>query len=596
MAAVKDLLLSHFYITLDGVPATGELAADLVRLDVESSLHLPDVATLVVNDPALKWVDGDRLEPGKALRIESKDRTADSLLFDGEVVEIESEFNQHTHRLIIRAYDRLHRLARGRHARAFHGMNDGDIVRQIAGEVGLTAVVEGPTLPRHDYILQANQSNLEFLQGRATAAGRLIYVEEKSLYFCPPQPRKATVSVRWNDTLSEFRPRLSTVGQVDRVEVRGWDPVRKASVSGRAEGRQPINPQVGEQRDGGTLSRQAFSVPATLLVTDRPVRSQSAAEALARAVAGARAGRFLEAEGHGTGNPAITAGNRVNVTNVGDRFSGEYFVTEARHIYDPETGYATEFVVSGFEAPGLLGLLGGRGASGSAEAFGANGALRHGLGVSLAVGIVMDNNDPDGLGRVKVRFPWLSESQPSFWARLATPGGGAERGWQCIPEIEDEVLVGFDLGNMEHAFVLGGLWNGQDRAARATAEVVKGGKVEQRLFQSRTGHLLLFNDSDDAPGVHIRDRNGNVIELQTTNDLCHIQVRGDCQIVAQKNVTIQAGEKIRLDSRDIELNARNAIRLHGMTISLTGTGGNSVTLQGTTVSVSGTPIQMNQGN
>ncbi len=81
----------------------------------------------------------------------------------------------------------------------------------------------------------------------------------------------------------------------------------------------------------------------------------------------------------------------------------------------------------------------------------------------VVVGIVTNNQDPDKLGRVKVKFPWLSDGEESYWARVAVPMAGAARGTYVLPDVEDEVLVAFDRGDMAVPYIIGGLWNGKDK-------------------------------------------------------------------------------------------------------------------------------------
>src|ERR1700750_1699162 len=82
----------------------------------------------------------------------------------------------------------------------------------------------------------------------------------------------------------------------------------------------------------------------------------------------------------------------------------------------------------------------------------------------VVIGIVTNNQDPDGMHRVKVRFPWLNLDDESHWARVATPMAGDKRGAYFLPEPDDEVLVAFEHGSLEHPYVIGSLWNGKDKA------------------------------------------------------------------------------------------------------------------------------------
>ena len=237
-------LLSHFYVKIDGADTSDEFTRDLLEVTVENSLHLPDVATLVLHDTRLHWIDEDSLAPGKVIQISAKVGRQEKLLFDGEIVEIEPDFGPSTQRLMVRAFDRLHRLARGRHVRSFQNVSDGDLVQKIAQEVGLQAQA-GPTSQVHPYVFQNDETNLEFLQGRAAALGYLLYVQDKTLHCEAPKARGQAIELEWGVTLHEFRPRLTTIGQVDSITVRGWDPAAKQEIVGQARNGQGA-PQVGQ--------------------------------------------------------------------------------------------------------------------------------------------------------------------------------------------------------------------------------------------------------------------------------------------------------------------------------------------------------------
>src|SRR6266508_1826676 len=225
-----NTLLSQFYLTIDGADAPHDLMGDLVEVSVETSLHLPDVATLTLHDPRLRWVDDNRLAPGTAITVAAKAGHGEKPLFDGEIVEIEPDFGPSTQRLVVRAFDRLHRLNRGRYVRSFLNVTDGDLVSKIAQEVGLKTEV-GPTSQVHPYVFQANETNLAFLQRRAASLGYLLFVQGKTLHCAAPLSNGQTIELKWGETLSDFRPRLTTIGQLNDVTVRGWDPANRRAAA-----------------------------------------------------------------------------------------------------------------------------------------------------------------------------------------------------------------------------------------------------------------------------------------------------------------------------------------------------------------------------
>jgi phage protein D/phage baseplate assembly protein gpV len=533
-------LVSQFYVQIEGLAdsVTLELMTDLLEVSVESSLHLPDLATLTLHDSRLRWVDEKAIEPGKGLKISANAGNGEQPLFDGEIIELEPEFGVAAQRLVVRAFDRLHRLSRGRYVRSFVNVSDGDLVQKIAGEVSLQADV-GPTTQVHPYVFQNNETNLEFLHGRAAALGYLVYVDTKTLHFRAPKAEGSSIELQWAKTLTEFRPRMTTVSQVSGTTVRGWDPANRQAIVGQAQNGNGT-PQVGEKRRGGQFAKDAFNLEAPLLSADRPIRSQAAADALAQALADRHASGFIEAEGSCPGNTKIIAGTPLKISAVGDRFSGDYLVTSAQHTYRPGTGYTTQFTVSGQHKATLLSML---------------TPDQHAPPTkSLVIGIVTDNKDPDGQGRVKVKYPWLSPDHASDWARVVAPGGGDTRGVEFLPEINDEVLVGFEQGDVHHAYVLGGLWNGQDKPPADANKAVSGGKVQLRVIRSRAGHTITLDDTDGGGGITIADKSGNQIMLDTGSNALKVKTQGDVTIEAQGNLTLRAQGQVEIDGMGVTIN------------------------------------------
>jgi phage protein D/phage baseplate assembly protein gpV len=527
-------LLSQIYVLIDGADVPDELMDSILEVRVESSLHLADVAALVIHDPSMRWCDDALLAPGKTLQVSAKNGGGDQKIFDGEIVELEPEFVPATMRLTVRAFSRMHRLTRGRHARTFQNATDSDIIEKLASEVGLQAQV-ATTSYVHPYMIQDNETNLEFLSRRAKALGYLLFVRDQTLHCEPPQMNGSAVDLEWGVTLSEFRPRLTTMGQADSVIVRGWDPENRQEIIGLAE-RGNGKPDVGEAADGGEFTRQAFNLPTQRLVTDGAVRTQAEADQLAQALANQISSSFIQAEGICGGNPAVLAGATAQLSAVGDRFSGSYLITSATHTYDQARGYITEFSISGHEANTLV------------NAIDPDLRVRPHRQPGLAVAVVTDNLDPEGLGRVKVKFPWLASDVASFWVRVVIVGGGHERGIQFLPEIDDEVLVGFESGDMNYPYVLGGLWNGVDKPPKPSNEVLEGSRVQQRIIRSRDGNMIILDDSDADGGITIEDKNGNSFKLSTRGNTLDVKAQGNVTLSSQGDLTLEAQGRVQIKS------------------------------------------------
>ena len=116
---------------------------------------------------------------------------------------------------------------------------------------------------------------------------------------------------------------------------------------------------------------------------------------------------------------------------------------------------------------------------------------------------VSDNNDPRKTGRIQVQYDWQEEGGSTAWARMMTPHAGADRGFLFLPEIGDEVLVGFEHGDPERPFILGSLWNGVDAAPR---QEFWGGDVDPnhvKRIVTKSGHRIQLSDNPGKEAITI---------------------------------------------------------------------------------------------
>ncbi len=165
----------------------------------------------------------------------------------------------------------------------------------------------------------------------------------------------------------------------------------------------------------------------------------------------------------------------------------------------------------------------------------------------VTVGIVTNNQDPDGMGRVKVRFPWLSDQDESHWARVAAPMAGKERGLYFLPEVDDEVLVAFEHGMAEFPYVLGALWNGKDKPPESNSD----GKNNMRTLKSRSGHIIRLDDTDGAEKIEILDKSGkNSLVVNTKENSITIMADADITIKSSKGKLILSGKGVEITSTD----------------------------------------------
>ena len=176
----------------------------------------------------------------------------------------------------------------------------------------------------------------------------------------------------------------------------------------------------------------------------------------------------------------------------------------------------------------------------------------------VVVGIVTNNQDPEKLGRIKVKFPWLSDDDESNWARVASPMAGPQRGMYFLPEVEDEVLVMFEYGQMDRPFVIGSLWNKQDKPPTDNED----GKNDKRLIQSRSGHTILFHDKAGEEKIVIADKTGvNTIVIDAKENSITIAAEKDFIIKANGNIMIEAAGDMSFKSANIALEAQEKVRI-----------------------------------
>ena len=177
----------------------------------------------------------------------------------------------------------------------------------------------------------------------------------------------------------------------------------------------------------------------------------------------------------------------------------------------------------------------------------------------VVVGIVTNNRDPDGLHRVKVRFPWLSNDVESNWARVAAPMTGRDRGTYFLPEVDDEVLVAFEHGQVDYPFVVGSLWNGRDTPPESNSN----GQNDHRTIKSRSGHVLRFNDTNGGETIEIIDKTGgNKIVIDSTGNTITIE--------AESDITIKSSTgKLTLQAMSIEMKSQTSVSVDaGTTMDL----------------------------
>ncbi|MFH8371595.1 VgrG-related protein [Streptomyces sp. NPDC018031] len=606
---VEQSVAKSVVVEIEGRPLPAGLANTLVEGHVDDSRTLPGVFSLRFRDPGRVLLQQGGIKIGGKVRLLARAGGGSSgePLLTGCVTALEVEIDDTGTFTVVRGMDDSYRLFRGRRVASYQNMTIADICSQVAQRAGLKAGkidVAGPVL---EHVAQPGTSDWEFVRGLAAEAGAQAYVDDGQLHVTKPteaggapdvsaRADKNPLVLEMGNNLLRCRAGVSAAEQVSNVEVRGWD-VRTAQ------------PLIGRADAGRTSTLELGVTPAQVaqpfgkadhLVSDGAYGSQAEVDQVAKALAERIAGSFGELEAVIRGNPSVRAGGAVTLTGVGEPFEGRYTVTAARHVFHSARGYETWITVSGQQERTLLGLTraggGGHGrGTGTARCAG------------LVNGTVTDTKDPEGLGRVKVRFPWLSDQYATDWARTAQANGLGD-GESFIPEIGDEVLVGFDQGHLGRPYVLASLYNGKEKpgqrgaAADGTPVDSTTGAVNKRAFGSKTGKLEVLDAANGNQGVRLSTEGGKLkIDLDRKGTTIVVHSDGTVEIDAKDKVSVKAGSGVTVDAgsgaleltgESVKVTARSAVEIQGREVSVNGTASTELK-GGRTLSVKAGLVEIN---
>ena len=541
---------ASYTVLVDGVEIAPEQRDCVKDIRIVDFLRLPDVCTVQITYPRGDGVDSQPFRIGKALevRLGAADELVAHTLFKGEVVTIEPEFGAGGCSVRVRAYDRAHVLHRSRRVRTFQDQTTSDIVKKIVTEAGLVARCDVAGEP-HAFVQQDNETDWDLIWRLADRAGLEFFVDGEVGELRRPTAKDA-VELEWPGTLRSFSPRVTAVQQVREATLRAHDPQTKQVIVARADRPEQIA-QIGLGR-GGIVG--AFDA-ATVHVATEPVASEAEGRVLAQALLDRLANGYIAAEGVAPGNPRIRAGTTVKVTGVGSSFSGTYRVATSTHVLRSGS-YETQFANSAEHT--MVGMLGGT--SRTAPAFGSQ----------LVLGIVTNNDDPRGLGRVRVRYPALDDDLEGAWARIASTSAGSERGLMMLPVVGEEVLVGFEHDDTRRPYVLGSLFNGTD-------------KPGDDLLQGKDGSFAVKSDAK----MHLQS--GGDATLKAGGDLL-VDISGDVTEKVGGGRTVEAG-------RATTLKAGQTFEIEGQSVTISGMatlelkcGASSIQLSSAGVTISGPMI------
>lgn len=330
-------------VLIDGEPLTAALDNALFAVEIQQSLSIIDMAVLTFENPAGKICDSPKLSCGKEVEVKVGYLGQPVSLFKGDIVAIEPVFPVEGNPSVrVRAYDKKHRLRRGKKQRTFLNQKISEIATSIASEEGLTPDIED-TQVAHPYIVQSNQSNIDFLHELARRYHveiRVSGTENKLKLKKPQSTAGASKTLKWQKDLKSFYVKKSVANVPTEVETRTWDVTQKAMTSSKATA---IHGQLASSSI--VADAQAAFGASKRLISIRPTHDPREAMAMAESILNEEAMNGVKGHGTCVGDATLVPGLVLELEGLGTAWSGKYYVTGATHVVYRVSGYATQFEV-----------------------------------------------------------------------------------------------------------------------------------------------------------------------------------------------------------------------------------------------------------
>jgi len=556
VSATSERHVALYSVLVGGAEVDETLSSRIREVRILSYLRLPDMCTISVvyqkgNEGEDQPIDSHPFDIGKPLEVKlgARDQLTTTSLFKGQVVSQEINFGAGGVELLVRGYDRSHALIRARKVRTFQNQTTSDIVSKVLAEAGFSAHCDSTGDP-HDFMQQDNETDWDFIWRLAERVGFEFVVQDTDAHFRKPSADNP-VELEWPQTLRSFSPRVTATQQAQQVTLAAFDPKTKQAIGVTASSPDQVA-RIGVER--ATVA-SAFD-GADIHIATEPVKSQSEGQAVAQALLDKLANGYIAAEGVSDGNPNIRAGTCVQVSGLGQKFSGLYRVAAATHILRGGATYETHFANS--PAHTLLGSVGGDRASGGGGPV---------FGNQLVVGLVTNNADPDNMGRVRVQYPSLGPDAEGAWASIASVSAGNARGVMMLPVVGEEVLVGFEHGDTRRPYVLGSLFNGSDLPG-------------DDLTQNQDGSFAVLSDQKI---------------VATAKDAMNLTTKQSLTVSADQSISETAQQSYTIESKQGDINIKSDmgnITIEGMQSVTIKCGPSSIQIGPSGVTVSGPMISL----
>lgn len=550
-------------VRIDGQQLDPKVGNKVVEAVVKKSRLLPDSAYVLLSDPERRLVGGSLGRLGQTLEVlvGGPAAAAPKPLFNGVITALQPEFRRDGVLMGLRAYDRSHQMTTGLHTRTYQNQTATDILKKVLASYGLQPKLDA-TRTVYPYLLQSQESDWDFVWRLARREGFCFFVDGGTAYFRPVDERTGTGPTfsygggATGGRMFSFTPTISTANLPATVSATYRDQAGNeytASIETSAgqislTGESPVS----YDRTFGALKGSNDLQLKDLVVVDQKELTAAVEAARDRVLASS-----VEADATVEGNPDVKPGVAVQLRDLGNGYDGDYVVSGCTHVYRGAAGYTTRFS-SSVRSRTLLAAVN------ASEPAGA----KDGFGTRLVRGVVTNNKDPDDRGRVRVKFPSAqteSEAAEGWWAPVLTASSGKDRGMLMLPQVGDEVLVGFENGDTRRAFVLGSMWDGKGAPGKEVLQHDGSFAVasDQRVLIKAKSDFEFATDKAwtakaqkgitfDSPGGGVTFKSGKEI------------------VIKAPTIKLEADMKLEIKSAQIAVNGTATLELKAPSITIGG--------------------------
>lgn len=548
-------------LTSAGVPIADTLG--IIAVEINKAVNRISTARISILDGAMPEDDFpvsnmEVFAPGKQIAIHAGYGSRQQMIFDGVVVRHGIKITDNNEaRLQIECKHKAVALTIGKNNANYVNMKDSDIIHQLLSRCGVSTDVTA-TSTQHKEIVQFYSSDWDFIVARAEANGFLVVLDDTSIIIKAPQTSTAAVlKVTYGTDLMSFQADIDARTQLCSVMGAAWDPATQTVVQQTAS---PVSLYPQGNLEASALAKVAgpasFRLQTTVPLETDDIKSWALARQMKAALAKIRGKMKFQ------GSALAKPGAMIELVGVGKRFSGSVFVSAVKHeishgnwITEVEFGMAPEWFIEGHGGdmganPPASGLLPGV--------------------AGLQIGVVKKlDADPEGQYKIQVVISVLQAETEGVWARLANFYGSSGVGAFFIPEIGDEVVIGYFNNDPSHPVVLGSLYSSQRKmpyelsADNYTKALWTKGLLkvvfddDKKVITIVTPQNNTIVLSDDAKSICLTDQNSNKIEMNTNGILFDspkdivIRAKGKVSIAAQGNIESDAKADIKNQALNI---------------------------------------------